>query len=627
MRQTRRRTALRIHLFGSILVEDGRRRLGVRDFGGVKPKQILEILLLARGRLVSKDRLADLLWGETLPQNVSGTLETYVSVLRRRLAPEGDRGHQLVVTEPEAYRFDIGQAEIDLDRFDELIEAAGPARTKASRRYLEQALTLVRGDLLEDEPYAEWADHVRDRYSGRVLQALLEAAQGALMEHDYRAALRHAEAAIARDRFNERAYRTAMIALYALGLRDESLQMFRRCRLALGEELGEPGDETEELHAAIRRQDEPRSLLPGLARLAVTDAGASRVPLLGRSEEIAVLESVIRSALASSCALVLVEGEAGAGKSRLLEELAPRLVGARVGSGHCSELERKLPYVPLAAALRDALGDVAADRKQFPGLDEIMPELARSRPTRQPPQMTALESLVELVGRHAPLVLFLDDLHWADPDTIGALGYLQRRCASVPLVVVGSFRPEELSAGHALRRLEPAALVSLEPLRLDELEPVDIPHLYELTGGLPLFVAAAIADGDAGGLAETFSDSFAARCRAEGEYGHRVLVSACVLEQPFAPDALAAMLDLDPAELTEELERLCERRLLRVDDARFRFRYEVVQEALRRSLSPARLQLLSRKAGEVQELARALLATTGRPPLGAVSERTPRRAR
>ena len=81
-----------IRLFGQIMLDDGARLLGPRDFGGVKPKQLFEMLLCEHGTPVSKDRLAEGLWGERLPRNVEATLETYVSVLRRSL---GDRGREL----------------------------------------------------------------------------------------------------------------------------------------------------------------------------------------------------------------------------------------------------------------------------------------------------------------------------------------------------------------------------------------------------------------------------------------------------------------------------------------------------------------------------------------------------
>src|SRR5256885_7583385 len=99
------RGSLVIRLFGPLAIEDGARTLGPRDLGGSRPKQVLEILLAARGHHVPTDRLADLLWREQLPQNAAGSLQTFVSVLRRHLASGRERARELVVTEAEAYRF------------------------------------------------------------------------------------------------------------------------------------------------------------------------------------------------------------------------------------------------------------------------------------------------------------------------------------------------------------------------------------------------------------------------------------------------------------------------------------------------------------------------------------------
>jgi DNA-binding SARP family transcriptional activator len=219
-----------IRLFGTLEIEDGPRTLGARDLGGARPKQVLEMLLAARGHRVSTDRLADLLWGEQQPQDPSGSLQTFVSVLRRRLAPDRDWARELVITETEAYRFDTDRVGLDLDCFDQLLERSAHEPTHTARRSLEQALALVRGDVLEDEPYALWAQELRGTYLGRVLGAHLEAADAALADLDYGAALTHAEAAVALDHFSERAERTAMLALYALGRQHDALETYRPAR-------------------------------------------------------------------------------------------------------------------------------------------------------------------------------------------------------------------------------------------------------------------------------------------------------------------------------------------------------------------------------------------------------------
>ena len=117
-----------IRLFGPIAVADGERSLGPGDFGGSRPKQVLEILLAARGRSVPVDQIAEMLWGERLPDNFAGSIQTFVSALRRHLCTDATCARQLVVTERGAYRFAVERASIDLDRFLHLDRDLGGQR-------------------------------------------------------------------------------------------------------------------------------------------------------------------------------------------------------------------------------------------------------------------------------------------------------------------------------------------------------------------------------------------------------------------------------------------------------------------------------------------------------------------
>ena len=589
------RGGLVIRFFGPLVIEDGVHTLGPRDLGGARPKQVLEILLAARGHRVATDRLADLLWPRQRPQNAAGSLQTFVSALRRHLTPDRQRARELVVTEAEAYRFATGLVDFDLDRFDGLVERSAGEPTRAARRSLEQALALVRGELLEDEPYALWAQDLRGTYQGRVLGVHLDAADAALAELDYAAALAHTSAAAALDPFSERAHRTMMLALYALGRQHEALQAYRRFRARIDRELGlEPTAETRALESAILRQQDVRALLPRPIERAHPDAGERPVRLLGRAGELGTLERATRQALAGSSALLWIEAEAGLGKTRLLDELAASLAGVRAGRASCSELERHLPYVPLAAALRDALTQAELTGRHRAALGKIMPELTPAGPSAEFTEIDVLEALVDVLSEHAPLVLFLDDLQWADRETVTALGYLQRRGAVIPAALVTAVRTEDAPPGHFARRLKPDTTVRLEPLTPGELAPLAVPDLHESTGGNPRFVAETVTSGS-GELPATLAETILARCQSEGAAAHRVLLAASTLEQPFDPETLAALLRADAAELIEELERLCERRMLRVDGLRFRFRYDLVRQVLLASLSPARRRLLCQK--------------------------------
>lgn len=585
-----------IRLFGPLSFEDGDRKLGPSDFGGARPKQVLEILLVARGHRVPTDRLAELLWGDDRPRNVSGSLQTFVSVLRRHLSPDAERARALVVTESEAYRFATELVALDLDSFDQLLERSARESTASALAALEQALDLVRGDVLEDEPYTTWALDLRGSYQGRVLGAHLDAAHAALAEHDLAAGLGHAETAASLDRFSERAHRSEMLALYALGRTHEALARYRDYRKRLDEELGlEPTPETRAIEGAIIRQEDVQSVLPRPLRVAQTNSGDHTSPLVGRRAELDTLVETVTRGVDDRLALAQIEGETGLGKTRLLDELRMRLRGIRVGRGNCSLLERHLPYVPLASAVREALADAEIHPESLPPLQHIFPEFALG--TRSPSfnEIDVLEALVALLAEHGPVVLLIDNLHCADARTLAALGYLRQRARRLPGAIVTTARPTGGSPGRPPHRLEADTRIHLEPLSASDLAAIGIAELHDSTGGDPRLVAEALATGRAAGPSETLTEALLAQCRAEGNWAYRVLVAASVLEQAFDPEPLAELLGVDAADLIEELERLCERRLLRVDGFRFRFRNDLVRRALLDSISPARQRLLQQR--------------------------------
>ena len=562
-----------VRLFGALEIVDGDRVLGPRDLGGARPKQVLEILLAARGHHVPTDRLAELLWGTERPEDVNGSIQTFISVLRRHLVTDRELARRIVVTEAEAYRIATDTIQLDLDRFDELLERSAKEPTRAARRSLADALALVRGDVLEDEPYTSWAADLRGTYRGRVLGAHLDAADAALAERDFSAAVDHSEAAIALDRFSERAHRGRVLAQYALGDAHRALTSYRDFRRLLDEELGlEPSADTRALETAILRQEEPEPLLPR----AITTPSASFdpvTPLVGRDRELTTLSDAIRSGIDGDLVLVQLNGETGFGKTRLLDELARELEDVRIGRAVCAPLEQRLSYVPLAGALRDAGLCAAGHVERYPALRGILPELDFVQGSPRHDDVDVLEALVALVEDHAPVVLFVDDLQWADPSTIAALSYLRSRRRGRPGAVVLTVSADGRAARS--RPLEPHARSRDRPraARRRRVDQLGIPNLYETTGGNPRFVAEAMRTGEAA-PSKSLVEALIAQCRAEGLWGCRILTTAALLEQPFDPEPLAALLEVDPGTLSEELEAFCERRILRVDGLRFRFRYD-----------------------------------------------------
>jgi DNA-binding SARP family transcriptional activator/pimeloyl-ACP methyl ester carboxylesterase len=250
--------AITARLFGPLRITVGHRTLTARDLGPLKQQHLLAVLLLDRGRLVTKERIADLLWGEHLPRNVSATIETYVSLIRRGLTAAGGAGRRVIRTEPGGYRLDAEAVRADLDEFDALLRRAAATPHPTARRLdLEQAIGLADRDVLADEPYAEWAAGPREHYRARRLQALVDLAECCLVEGDHRGAVEAATRVLAAEPTHERACRALMQGHDALGQRSEALHAFASLRSALDETLGvRPSEPTVAVHTEILRRDE-----------------------------------------------------------------------------------------------------------------------------------------------------------------------------------------------------------------------------------------------------------------------------------------------------------------------------------------------------------------------------------
>lgn len=243
---------MHIELFGPLQVLDGARRLRGGDLGGAKPRSVLEVLLLARGRTVSKERLAELLWNTAPPRNAASTLEHHVCVLRRRLFTDQATAKRVLVTECGAYRFDTTLVDLDVDRFDRLVRQSERCDTAHARPLLAEAVDIARCDLLDDAPYAPWAIEERELYRSRVARAHLWLARDCVEQHNFLGALRHAEDALQFAPYSEEAFRTIMVADHAMGYADLARRAHLRCRQTLADHLGvDPTSETEAIGAAI----------------------------------------------------------------------------------------------------------------------------------------------------------------------------------------------------------------------------------------------------------------------------------------------------------------------------------------------------------------------------------------
>jgi DNA-binding SARP family transcriptional activator len=245
---------IQVKLFGptTVIGTDGQ---ALSDLGGIKPRQVLEILALSVGTPVSKDRLVELLWGDTPPRTYTGTLESYISLLRRRMGIARGRGSALATTS-NGYLLDATLVGGELERFLRLVRPpprTGPADALAATT---TALDLTGGELLASEPYAEWAGEERAHFAAEYLHACTRAATHALDTGDPHTAITLARRAIGADQISETAWQLLIRALTATGARSEALRAYLDLRATLIEALGtEPSHTSRTLYLDLLAED------------------------------------------------------------------------------------------------------------------------------------------------------------------------------------------------------------------------------------------------------------------------------------------------------------------------------------------------------------------------------------
>jgi DNA-binding CsgD family transcriptional regulator len=372
-----------------------------------------------------------------------------------------------------------------------------------------------------------------------------------------------------------------------------------------------------------------------------TQAVATRMTssrLIGRAVELAELEAALRDAAEGRPSLAFVAGESGVGKSRMVAELARRSRdgGARVAVGECVELgDEELPYAPIVSVLRGLA------REHDPVLDELpagvraelaalLPELggearAAGEATQgQPRLFEALLTLLDLLGREQPFALVLEDIHWADRSTRAFLVFLARSLWTERVLVVATYRSDELHRRHPLRPLlaelerDPRARrIELARLTRDELAdlladilggaPDDelVERLYARSEGNPLFteeLLAARLDGR-GGLPTTLRDALMVRIERLSEPAQDVL-RVLSAGRRLSHAVLAEASGLGAAELRAVVREAAESNVIVADArGRYQFRHALLREVVHDDLLPgehAELHLALARALEHQ---------------------------
>ena len=336
-------------------------------------------------------------------------------------------------------------------------------------------------------------------------------------------------------------------------------------------------------------------------------------PLVGRAEELARLTGHVARARAGRPSAVLLAGDAGVGKSRLLGELATvaRTAGLRVLTGHCLDLgDVGLPYLPFVDLLRP-LREEPPPAARRPAVAPLLGGPAASA-ADEDARLQLFEGVAALLGELAaeqPLLLVLEDLHWADRSSRDLLRYLLTRLVEEPVLLVASYRSDDLHRRHPLRPVL-AELVRLPGVERVDLAPLPDPEVAALVraaaagdGGVDEQVVADVvarAEGNAfyaeellaagaGGaqLPAGLTEVLLTRVEELGADAQQLLRVTAVAGRRVRHDLLAAVAGLPGRELDAALTETVQRHLLVVDpDGSFRFRHALLREAVLADLLP-----------------------------------------
>ncbi len=516
---------LTIQLFGHFRLSMGEESLPFNAPPRTLP--LLAYLLLHRNGPVPRQSLSFILWPDESEESARANLRRHLHWLHQSL-PAPPVGCPWLLSDTKSLRWN--------PEADDWLGVAEFERLSAAEEDLSQAVELYQGDLLSDL-YDDWILNERERLRERFFECLSGLMQRYRLQRDYPQAIGFARRWLTHDPLREDVLRQLVALRYESGDRAGAIEEYENFRQHLYAELGvSPMPETITLFETVLRQESlPQSTAtpPPSALLPTPVPPAFPLPFVGREREMQILQARWREVYSGRGGLVLIGGEAGVGKTRLASEFAMTIEarGGRVVRGATLPSE-PAPYQPVIAALRAALPMLAAIEMEplwLATVALILPELVARRASRGEstsplPRLdaerererlfNALARCLESLARPRPVLLILEDLHWAAAGTLALLEYLAQRISDKPVMILATYREEEAQLDHPLRglrhRLQNKGLLmhlSLGRLSKQAVDSLIESHgvqgsrdsemaeqLYSLSGGNPLFLRELISE-------------------------------------------------------------------------------------------------------------------------------------
>jgi DNA-binding SARP family transcriptional activator/tetratricopeptide (TPR) repeat protein len=627
---------LDVRLLGGFALNTGEQP--VNPLPSPRQQTLLAYLLLHRAPPPSRQQIAFQFWPDSTDAQAQTNLRQLLYHLRRDCPAVAN----FLQTDGQLLQWQLDeQCRVDVVEFEQLLAQAETAVDDEAIALLQTAVSLYQGDLLPD-CYEEWIDSHRQRLRQACAQALQQLITLLTAQHAYETAVPLAERLINHEPMDETGYRQLM-QLHALNQnRAAALHTYRRCTAILQQELGvDPSPETQAQYQHILAME------TAVARPRPTRT-TERPALIGRQREWGRMQRAWQQAEAGQAHFLLIRGEAGIGKTRLLEELVQwaALQGAVVAQTRAYLAHDHLAYTPLAAWLRsDALrpGLHTLGTVWLQELARLLPELLVDRPHLSPPQPLAdswqrqrfYEALAHAIlwpSAERPLLLILDDLQWCDRETLAWLSYLLPAAAGRSLLFVATLRTGSVPADHPLQSTLAAwrqerNLTEIVPRLLDATETAELVQavagrelaaeetavFYRETEGNPLFIVeyaraaqeqitaaspAALVD-TAVLLPPRVHAVIEARLHQLSPTATELLELAAVIGREFSYDVLAQASRQPEETVIDSLDELWQRHIIREQGAdAYDFSHDKLRAVAYARISQTRRRWLHRQVAE-----------------------------
>lgn len=629
---------LTIQLLGGFkITDDGEPIPGLTRPRG---KALLAYLLLHHATPQDRAHLAYTFWPETSDSQARTNLRRELHQLRQSFP----RFDAFIQSDGQSVQWQMPEeSTLDVAEFTRLWAQATQATDHATRKAgYQAAIDLYRGDLLPGL-YEEWVLTKREELRQAFIQALEMLTRTLVADRDYAAATRLSQRLLQYDPLYEAGY-LQLMELYALQQdRARALHTYHSCVTVLERELGvPPGAELEAIYQRLLHADQRNAGERSVS-------ASTTLQLVGRKAEWQTLLATWQRAGQGHAHMLLIEGEAGIGKTRLAEELLEWANRQAIPTARTRSYaaEGSLAYAPVIEWLRSpalAVNLAALEPIWRTDVARLLPELLTDFPGLPAPEALTerwqRQRLFEALARAVtvddrPKLLLIDDLQWCDQETMEWLRFLLRFAPTAPLLVLGTVRVEEVEIAvdhplHALIRELSAsdqftvtALSALNPLETNELalQVSDQPlndamstQLFATSEGNPLFIVEMVRGGITPVPTAT-PQSFVASSLPPKVYAviqHRLAqlspvaralaALAATIGRSFTFDVLAAASDKGENEVVNGLDELWQRHVIHEQGAsEYDFRHDRIREAAYAELSPMRRKQLHRQVAQALE--------------------------